>query len=316
MSTLTEYIDYLKDRISQKPNMDELSIIRFVYIDLGRKMDFDLNYTFGNSKEKKEIYDKHVTESELNKALETHTAICKSISFLMQRILREFDVNIKTEREDFGRHMYNIVTLKDGRTMIIDLEDDLEYIQSGAKTRSFGITLDRKDKVIQEDELREIDIKKADYIKEGYYVEDLVWMLKLAISDKNLPFEERLDFVLQNLDVYRDNRNVKYRERVRYHDRMLEELFNSKEYGKIHLIDCIKKDGEEKKYQTCIVTETKVPKVYFFSDEEYRYKEISMEELAEMINNGLITRQGIPGMIQYLKKKKEEQDSQEDQGER
>ena len=100
MSKLTEYIDILKENISMKEDMSEIDVIRYVYIDLGRKMDFDLNYTFGNSKLKTKIYNKVVDEEELENIIQTHTAICKSISYLLKRILKEFDVDIKVVRED------------------------------------------------------------------------------------------------------------------------------------------------------------------------------------------------------------------------
>lgn len=98
MSILTEYIDKLKNQIFQYGNMTDIEIMRYVYIDLGRKMDFDLNYTFGNSKEKNRLYNKVVNEEELNRVLETHTIICKSLAYLLERILKEFDIKIRTER--------------------------------------------------------------------------------------------------------------------------------------------------------------------------------------------------------------------------
>lgn len=104
MSHLKEYIDNLKNRIASKKNMEIVDIIRYVYIDLGKKMDFDLNYTFGNSKAKTKIYEKPINEQELNNIMETHTIICKSLAYLMERILKEFDIDISTARED---NVYN-----------------------------------------------------------------------------------------------------------------------------------------------------------------------------------------------------------------
>lgn len=98
MSILTKYIEKLKNEISQIEDITDIEIMRYVYIDLGRKMNFDLNYTFGNIKEKNRIYNKFVNEEELNRVLETQTIICKSLAYLLERILKEFNIKIRTER--------------------------------------------------------------------------------------------------------------------------------------------------------------------------------------------------------------------------
>ena len=100
MSKLTEYIKELKNNVAQKGNLSEIEIIRYVYINLGKKMDFDLNYTFGNKKEKEKIFQKVIDDEELEKVFEAHTAICKSLSYLLEKILKEFNIDARTIREN------------------------------------------------------------------------------------------------------------------------------------------------------------------------------------------------------------------------
>lgn len=310
MSKLTEYIEELKDKINSKGDMSEIDIIRYVYINLGQKMNFDLKYTFGNRDDRNRIYNKMVDDEELEHVFETHTIICKSLAYLLQRILKEFDVDVKVVKEEpvYGekrsRHIFNTVTLKNGKTYNLDLEDDLQYIQFGAKTRNFGISVhDDEFDMVTEEQLKDIDINKSDYIPEGYYFEDMIWMLKLAIDRDNIGLDEKMEFVLENIEKYRDTKNVTYRERFNYHKRVLEELFTGVDARKIHLVDCYKNVNEEKVFQSLIFINMprNQQKLYMYSVNDYKYEEISMEELAQMVKNGLQTLEGVPGLRTLLK---------------
>ena len=313
MSELEKYIENLKQRISEKGEMSELEIIRYVYIDLGRKMNFDLNYTFGNSKERNKIYYKRIDERELNKILEAQTTICKGLAYLLERILKEFGINIKTEKEHdntrktVGEHVHNVIIPKNGKKYNVDLEDDLEFIQSGAKTQSFGFNED-KEQIISDEELRRIDKEKAEYIPQGYYLEDMIWMLKKAVNSENINLEDKLKFVLENLNVYTDNVNVEYRERIKYYARMLESVFSEKEMNKIHQIDMFKKTKNGVECNNIIVLEKnqKEEILFLLSEETKKYKEISMNKIVDMMNCGFKAKSGIPGLKKYLSKCKEE----------
>ena len=296
-------------------DMSEEEIIRYVYINLGQKMDFDLHYTFGNKQERTKILRRSSSEEALDKAMEDHTIICKSLSYILERILTEFGTSIRTVTAENGIHVYNIVKLKNGREYILDLEDDLEYIQSGAKTQAFGLPLDEnkqkddKENMIDDDTLRKIDTEKIKYIPEGYYLEDIAWMLKKAIEPGSAEFDTRLDLLLKNLEVYRDIRNVGYRERIRYHNRLMEMVLEPKDFRKIHQVDCYRVEDGEKNFQSCLVVDMPKDKrkAFLFSYEHNCYEEISMEKLAEEVKNGLNAKGGhIPGLKNYLK---EDQDA-------
>ena len=293
-------------------------------------MDFDLNYTFGNKSEKQSIYCGGKSEEDLEKAFQTHTAICKSISYMLEKILKEFDIEIQTVKLNGSPHMHNIVTLKNGKNYVLDLEDDLEFIQSGAKTRSFGkpvkiedydffengrkfyniINSEKTDDeseardMLTEEEIRDIDKNKIGYIPSGYYIEDVIWMLKKAVDSPNLDFETKLKLVLDNLEVYRNMKQVGYRERIRCHHRILEEVLEQKDYRKIHQRDCYRENEEKRKYYSCIVADIpqKERKAYLFSYKTNKYEEIEMQDLANMLKNGLSSKKQIPGMKKYLKK--------------
>lgn len=312
MSKLEKYIENIKNLIEKNPQISELEIMRYIYMDLGKNLDFDLNYTFGNSKEKKKIYEKAVNKDELNRILEMRTSICKGISHLYSHILNELGIETTIVREyneylnKVGRHVYNQVKLKDGKRLIVDLEDDLEYIQSGAKTRKFGIDEETNQLIVSDEELREMDMKNG-YIPEGYYLEDMVYLLKIAVDNDHISLENKLEFVLDNLNAYRDTKNVKYREMIRYQERMFEEMFDPNELRKIHLINTYEDIEGKRNYKSCIVLDNKEQQsVYLYNNEKYKYNKITMDELLNNIENGLVAMDGIPGMKKYLRSRKEQ----------
>lgn len=298
------YISELKENVAQKGNISELEIVRYIYINLGRKMNFDLNYTFGNSREKTKIYN---DTEDLDSLFEKRTVICKSLAIMIRRILSEFgissivDSNSETEK---NKHVFNIVKLSDGRYLKIDLEEDLEFIQTGSKTRFFKIIEkgSAEEFDIPEEELRQIDKTVAEYIPWGFYFDDVLGVLKFAT--KGMSTEEKLKNVLDNLDVYVRDRNIGYRDKIYYHNRMLQEVFTQKELNRVHQIDCYRKSGEEKEFVSCVVLDKRTKNdeniVYLYDDTEGRYRQITMEELALEVKGGLVMLQGVQGLRKYL----------------
>lgn len=269
-----------------------------------------MNYTFGNSKEKEKIYYRKIDDKEMDHILETRTAICKSMAILLKRVLSEFDVNIIVEMDkSINRwHVYNVITLKDGRRFRVDLEEDLEYIQSGSKTQFFGeLEGSKGQNIIDENELEKIDKEKADYIPWGFYFDDMIWMLKWVIKSPTIPLEEKLEMVLDNLNVYVNTRQMEYRELTYYHNRVFQEVFEEKELNKIHQINCCKKDGDNKLFMSCVVLDRpkeNTKNVYIFSYKDNCYQQISMNELAELVNNGWTLDRGVSGLNGMLRRSK------------
>ena len=60
LNNLDEYILEIKEKIKTIPDITELELIRYVYLDLGKKISFDETFKpFGNSKTKQKIYKNH-----------------------------------------------------------------------------------------------------------------------------------------------------------------------------------------------------------------------------------------------------------------
>lgn len=108
MSALEEYIEKAKNNTK---NLTEIEKIRYVYLDLGKRLSFDLNFSFGNSKNKEKIYKKSGTKKAWDEGLNDNIIICKSLSYIIEKILLELGINIKTVFDTDGYtkypHVYN-----------------------------------------------------------------------------------------------------------------------------------------------------------------------------------------------------------------
>ena len=66
--------------------MTEVEIIRYVYLDLGKRFTFNVKFTpFGRSRDKQNLYKYHSRNiRDLNECMETNIVICKSASYILE----------------------------------------------------------------------------------------------------------------------------------------------------------------------------------------------------------------------------------------
>lgn len=305
MSNLDNYVDFIKRKINKIEDISETEIIRYVYLDLGSRFSFDLNYIFGNSETKKRIYAKSKNKDDLELCMEKNTAVCKSLAYICEYILKKLGIDIKTVvLDEYGikqPHVYNTVKEKNGRQYILDLQQDLENIQSHSRTEYFGVKGVRdKQPIISLFELEQID-KKLGYIqKDNYYSDDYLYLLKSDICYFD-NFEEKLHFILENIDIH-ENKNMKYMERKWHHAEILRKLLTAREFSKVHFIECYENLERGKEYKNCIVFySAKGPKVYIYSLEENKYVLNDINEFARKFKNGQIYTEQFLGLKKVLR---------------
>lgn len=309
MSNLSRYIDKIKEYKNQNPDISEEKLIRYVYWDLGKRFSFNLDFFYTNRKTKQRIYANSKSEEDLEEAMGSGIVICRSAAYLLEYILKKQGINIRTvvAPNDTRKcpHMYNIVTPKNGEEYIIDLQEDMQNIQSHSFTKNFGLsTKPKKMPVISRFTIEQMD-RELGYIDDNnYYSDDYLYLLKSDIGYFT-DFAEKVQFVLENIDIH-ENPDIQYQERKWHHDKILKELFSAEELKRIHLIDCYQGDGEEREYKNCIAIErSKGTDIYMYAVEQNRYLKMTIQEFAKQVQNGLIHEQGIPGLRQALRELRE-----------
>ena len=311
MENIEKYIQKVKEYIKQNPDITEDILIRYVFLDLGKRLSFDLNYIpFGNSRKRQEIYRNGFYPNMVDKCLENNIVICNSASKLLELILSNFGINIKTikAKGDIRKypHYYNIVKTKDNGEYIIDLQEDMYRIKMNGVTPNYGLSLDNEI-VISRFDQEQMD-KKIGYITDNYYTDEYLYLLK---NDMNYidNFYEKVKFLLENIEIY-ENDNMNYIDRQWYHVRILEYFFNEKTFdynsslGKIKIVDCYK-DNKERIYINCIVVEElKNTHIFIYNKTKHKYQEIELKYFVNSVKNGLIMhRNKIQEVEKVLRKK-------------
>lgn len=299
MNGLDNYINIL---IENTKNLTEIEKVRYVYIHLGTRLSFNLGFAFGNSKEREKIYRRCTRDKKiLTECFESKKIICLTTAYLLEYIIRQLGINVKTsvKKQECRKydHYLNLITLCDGKQILVDLQSDLEFIQTGMKTRYFD-----EGSSLCPGELEKID-KKIGYISdEREYTDNYFYLIEKAISN-DIPLEQKIEFILSNVDSYCDIKEIGYIERRWYYHNFISGLLTKKELNKIYFIDTYKKDSDNE-HQLCIVVDraNQDNRVFIYSNDSRCFNNTSLAELAIAIGNGLKTNQTIPGIKKYTRK--------------
>ena len=298
MENINRYIEEIKKYIKENPDLEEDILVRYVFLDLSKRLSFDLNYiSFGNSKKRQELYRNARYTSEIDKCLETNIVICNTAAKLLELILKELGVNIitKTAKGDIRKcpHVYNLITPSTGKDeYIVDIQEDMYRVKMNGRTPNYGLSEDNEC-VISLFEQEEMDIKIGYIDKNNYYTDDYLYLLKSDINYMDNLYD-KLKLILENIEVF-ENDNINYIDRQWYHVRLLETLFTKETFdynnntGSIRIIDCYKDIEGNKNCINCITVEDKgQTHIFIYNKKEYRYKEIELENFINAIKNGLV----------------------------
>lgn len=307
MSSIDDYIEKVK---KETQGYSEEEMIRHIYIDLGKRLAFNLKFYLGNSKTRQKVYSQS-KRSVAADALDQNIIICKDSSHIMEEILTKLGVNIITivapNDDRKCAHVYNIVKPKNGRKpYILDLQVDMENIQAHMRTTEFGKTVGEAGRTITRDELEKIDFKIGYITKSNYYTDEYIDLLRLnATAFKD--FGERMQFILENIDI-NVNEKMGYAERVKHHDTILRKMLSIEEFLRIKQIDCYREHEEGKReHISCITVDVPIrgKEFYLFSVQDNQYKKVSIEELVRLANDGLVIMTEIPELKKFMKKRNE-----------
>lgn len=325
MDNLNKYVEEMKEEVLIRNLTTELEIIKFVYFDLGNRFSFDPKFIpFGDSRYRQNFYRYHAGNIyDLNECMENGIIICKSVSHILEYVLSKFDIDIKiyedvSEKRKHCPHVCNQVTLKDGRKFIIDLQEDIRNIKLNFFTSNFGVkSLYGTDYVISKDEQRKVDVKLGYISNNNDYTDEYISVLESLVSGVDDIFL-KLDIILNNIDIITPT-NLCYTDRLWYHKDILEKFFTYFEFnysavsqsgsGKIKIINCHLNVDQDKIYVCLIQVFDKGKAVYYmYDDVNYKYNKISLEELADYYQYGLIVHNSrIHGLRKELKARRNEE---------
>lgn len=209
---LDKIIEKMNNKFSDNP-LTEIEKARYLYIELGKLLKYDINYDTCFEEKEKEVYYKPMDVDNI----QTNSYVCTQISEMYAELLKRAGINAKVEKEPFGKrpHKYTAIKFKDGRKILADLTLELSYIQKGLKTIYFGDYDKESYDKISDEELDKIDekigYKCKFYSGESEYADYFINMLKQELED-----EEKLKEYMRTAYSQEECRDYKPEYLVRY----------------------------------------------------------------------------------------------------
>lgn len=302
----------LKNQFETFESFYETIIIRKIYMTLGMRFSFDLNYWFGTKKEKIKIFQK---EPDVQEMMEKYIGNCRAISFLEKSIFDKMNIKSKVIQDvhcnrKYAPHTFLIIEPLDKKIpeYIIDLEDDLRRIQSNSHTVDFGISY--RDYILSNngkencvfskrtietfDKLTNYPLDKKSYA-DGY--KDLLsWYGSMSNESDKLNLEW-IRVAIENLEPYKTPQ-LKGRDRLAYHKKRLGEAFSPTEPFLNGIYKCGKYkiysvDGyfqKDKLIEYIVIAKNEPLLIYRYDEENNKFVEEPIDTFISSIKNRIYNR--------------------------
>lgn len=294
---IDEYIEYIKNKTKYYTDIEKL---RYIYLDLGKIMSFDMEFIYSVEKKKVNMYNSCTNNIEqLDKTFTEGIIICKSLAYILKYILNKLniktDINICHFEDVPYKHVNNIVTI-DGEKYIIDLQQDLKNIHIHSTTDFFMVDIFEYP-VISKNQLKKIDEKIGYITEKNPYIEEYLYDIKKNLNN-NLKIEEKVEIILNELTNYISFNDIGYYEFRKAYYSLLLELLNPKERLYIKFIDGYQM-GTKKEYNLFILVNNNI---YMYRNN--KFNKITLYDTSLLVKNGYVLLGDVPGLKKILKKQK------------
>ena len=186
--------------------------------------------------------------------------------------------------------MFNILTLKNGDRIKLDLQADLEFIQTGRRTRHFGTTDDEYVLLteVPTEELERVD-RNIGYTSEtGEYTDEVISSIIAELS--GLPLKDKVTKFIGDENIINISANMGYMQQYSFYYKMLTSLAENEIWKKLYIFPC-KVSQEE--YTSCIFIREQDPTVFLYSNKHNRFLNVDIERIPDLQEEGL--RLGVRG---------------------
>ncbi len=283
--TKKEIVEYIKQNMPNIQGSEEEKEVKtalYIYITLGKMKSFDEKYYYGNSETKKKIYRLAEKEKHSENAMvEKKKLICVSLTYLYCDILKEFEIKAIGRQEEEWEHVYPIILLKNGTTVMADLQLDLENIQSKSKLRYFQYKSENQ-------EIIDNMLIELGYIeKESDYKDEVIEKLKNKVKGKN-PHEALRD-IIECENLYKNNEEMENIEVNKFYRNSFKKIVPHFWEKRIFTFNCYKeREDKQRDYILCVFSEEDTIQPYLFSQKEKKFKKIEISKMKQLEEEGLV----------------------------
>ena len=287
-----EIIEELKENMPKfNGNQEEVEIktALYLYIELAKKKTFDERYYWGNQKIRNLAYKESVQDSKsTDKMIKKRKITCVSISHLYKYVLEQFGIQCDVVKEDpEDPHLNNVIKLKSGKKLNVDIQMDMYRIQTGMTLKHFTSKTGHN---ITKKELDNM-LKKIGYISdEADYTDNKIKILKNEIE--NVQINEALEIIMNSRKINSKLNQAGMSETYKYYKAVFRILLHEKLGKEIFQFQVKSKKNENNdyKYSFCIYSKdpkTQEKKVYLYSEKNKRMLECDLETLGNLQKDGL-----------------------------
>ena len=170
------------------------------------------------------------------------------------------------------------------------MQKDLEYIQTGRRTKFFG-AFDYDAPwfyVIPEDIQMQIDRNIGYPNKDGRYNDDKLEEVEKSIDGVSV--SDKIEKLLSNPDLIEMTKDAQFMQKYAFFYKMLNKNFEGSMWKKVFIIPCEMRDdytsiiyGKDKKYK----------QAFIYSEKNKKYMKVALEKIPELEEQGL--KVGIQG---------------------
>ena len=350
--TRKELVQHIRETMPGDYN--EYEKLAFIEVEVAQNIAFDEKYLWGEVGTSEKIYKLAKRQAQNPKPEIKRKLICITMAELFGYVAKQFGFEAKYQRridgeqieigenevfrnisEEQQEHVCTVIGLSSGELIEVDVQYDLERLQTRSKPRAFGQRKhDEKGQGIEilPIQLVEQTFKKVYGLNEDEWFTDeyiMVLSTRLRCQGKSLidvidsfMNEPRIKAELQNARCIEANKIYRDILRVCYDITIDKQFFQGENRAIIE--ECILSDEQgRKKYSFCIYAEERDKKVfYIYSKKSKRMVRLNQEEIQQLTRQVMnIELKGQPTelkqqLIDFVNGKKENAESEKEDREK
>lgn len=314
--TRKQIIQHIRETMPEEYN--EYERLAFIEYEIAKNISFDEKYLWGEMGTSEKIYKLAKREAQNPKPEVKRKLICVTMAELFGYVAKEFGFKVRYQSRRYGyqieigeknifnsisekeqEHVCPVITLSDGKSIEVDIQYDLERLQTRSKPRAFGQRIhlnvdggkDEKRGMLRE-QLVEETFRKIYGLKEDEkFTDEYIMILSLKLYYQGKKLNEMIDFFINDSRIKEELLNIRCIEASKIYRVILRQCYNTirdEEFfqgeNQYILEECILSDNKgRKKYSFCIYAEDKNGKVlYIYSKKSRRMIKLSQKEIQQL----------------------------------
>ena len=287
----------------------EIKMALYVAIELAKSKSFDERYYLGSDQLAKRIVKQAREDSKsenFERTLNKRKLICISIANTYKRILNNLCIDCEVFRVRNSDHLYNVVTLSNGRKICVDVQEDLYRIHTGRKLNHF-CALGEND-FLPDDRLIPMLVELG-YTKDKDSYNDRdnkIEAVRQKVAD--LTPDKALDVIFSSDELFQGLENLETSEAYSYYYALRRDTLDRKRFKRTYQFPCARLDdnGEPKDFTFCIYADTydyRTVNPYLYSKKEGKIIPCDLVTLDKLQDDGLkLGRLGIETRVGKLRR--------------